>query len=43
VLKLPNDAQMVPDGTAPAEPAEPSKFGDGIDPLRRGPEITELH
>jgi len=42
VLKLPNDAQMVPDG-APAEPAEPSKFGDGIDPMRRGPEITELH
>ncbi|WP_399129931.1 DUF3710 domain-containing protein [Actinacidiphila sp. ITFR-21] len=42
VLKLPNDAQMVPDGGAPAEQAEPSKFGDGIDPLRRGPEITEL-
>lgn len=39
VLKLPNDAQMVPDG--PGEP--PSKFGDGIDPMRRGPEITELH
>jgi hypothetical protein len=43
VLKLPNDAQMVPDGAAPAEQAEPSKFGDGIDPMRRGPEITELH
>jgi hypothetical protein len=42
VLKLPNDAQMVPDGAAPPEPAEASKFGDGIDPLRRGPEITEL-
>jgi hypothetical protein len=42
VLKLPNDAQMVPDG-ATSEQAEPSKFGDGIDPLRRGPEITELH
>lgn len=42
VLKLPNDAQMVPDGAAP-EQAEPSKFGDGIDPMRRGPEITELH
>jgi len=41
VLKLPNDAQMVPDGAA-AEQAEPSKFGDGIDPMRRGPEITEL-
>jgi hypothetical protein len=40
VLKLPNDAQMVPDGGAPE--GEPSKFGDGIDPLRRGPEITEL-
>ena len=42
VLKLPNDAQMVPDGSSP-EQAEPSKFGDGIDPMRRGPEITELH
>jgi hypothetical protein len=41
VLKLPNDAQMVPDGTASEQ--EPSKFGDGIDPMRRGPEITELH
>ncbi|WP_328916639.1 MULTISPECIES: DUF3710 domain-containing protein [unclassified Streptomyces] len=43
VLKLPNDAQMVPDGAAPEQGEEPSKFGDGIDPLRRGPEITELH
>ncbi|SEN36394.1 DUF3710 domain-containing protein [Actinacidiphila rubida] len=42
VLKLPNDAQMVPDGGAPAE-GEGNKFGDGIDPMRRGPEITELH
>ncbi|CAG7654240.1 DUF3710 domain-containing protein [Actinacidiphila bryophytorum] len=41
VLKLPSDAQMVPDGAA--EQQEPSKFGDGIDPMRRGPEITELH
>ncbi len=41
VLKLPNDAQMVPDGMPP-EQGEPSKFGDGIDPMRRGPEITEL-
>lgn len=40
VLKLPNDAQMVPDGAAPEQ--ESSKFGDGIDPMRRGPEITEL-
>lgn len=39
VLKLPSDAQMVPDGAAP----EQSRFGDGIDPMRRGPEITELH
>ncbi|MBN6547376.1 DUF3710 domain-containing protein, partial [Actinacidiphila bryophytorum] len=37
VLKLPSDAQMVPDGAA--EQQEPSKFGDGIDPMRRGPEI----
>ncbi|MCL2552182.1 MAG: DUF3710 domain-containing protein [Actinomycetia bacterium] len=42
VLKLPNDAQMVPDGGAPDQGGE-SKFGDGIDPMRRGPEITELH
>ncbi|HEY5836593.1 DUF3710 domain-containing protein [Streptomyces sp.] len=42
VLKLPNDAQMVPDGTVPDQ-GEPSRFGDGIDPMRRGPEITELH
>ncbi|MFI0899685.1 DUF3710 domain-containing protein [Streptomyces sp. NPDC020983] len=41
VLKLPNDAQMVPDGGAAPEPQ--SRFGDGIDPMRRGPEITELH
>nr|WP_232792678.1 DUF3710 domain-containing protein [Actinacidiphila yeochonensis] len=41
VLKLPNDAQMVPDGVAP-EQGEAQKFGDGIDPMRRGPEITEL-
>lgn len=41
VLKLPNDAQMVPDGAAPGQP-EQGKFGDGIDPMRRGPEITEL-
>jgi hypothetical protein len=41
VLKLPNDAQMVPDGAAPDQ-GEPQRFGDGIDPMRRGPEITEL-
>jgi hypothetical protein len=43
VLKLPNDAQMVPDGGAPAQEDQQAKFGDGLDPLRRGPEITELH
>ena len=41
VLKLPNDAQMVPDGVAP-EQGDGARFGDGIDPMRRGPEITEL-
>jgi hypothetical protein len=41
VLKLPTDAQMVPDGVTP-EQGEPSRFGDGIDPMRRGPEITEI-
>jgi hypothetical protein len=40
VLKLPSDAQMVPDGGAPDQ--EQSKFGDNLDPMRRGPEITEL-
>jgi len=43
VLKLPNDAQMVPDGAAPEQGDQGSKFGDGLDPMRRGPEITELH
>ncbi|WP_442785581.1 DUF3710 domain-containing protein [Actinacidiphila sp. DG2A-62] len=43
VLKLPNDAQMVPDGAGAPAPAEQGKFGDGLDPMRRGPEITELH
>jgi uncharacterized protein DUF3710 len=42
VLKLPNDAQMVPDGSTGDQDGQ-SKFGDGIDPMRRGPEITELH
>lgn len=41
VLKLPSDAQMVPEGAAPG--GEQSRFGDGIDPMRRGPEITEVH
>ncbi len=44
VLKLPDDAQMVPEGM-PATQAdqEPGKFQDGLDPMRRGPEITEVH
>jgi hypothetical protein len=42
VLKLPNDAQMVPDGSAPDQ-GDQQRFGDGLDPMRRGPEITELH
>ncbi|GGO91247.1 DUF3710 domain-containing protein [Wenjunlia tyrosinilytica] len=41
VLKLPEDAQMVPEGVAQDE--GDSRFGaDGLDPLRRGPEITEV-
>ena len=40
VLKLPNDAQMVPEGVS--QDAE-GRFSDGIDPMRRGPEITEVH
>jgi Protein of unknown function (DUF3710) len=42
VLKLPDDAQMLPDGVA-QEQSAPGKFSDGIDPMRRGPEITEVH
>jgi hypothetical protein len=34
---------MVPDGAGAPAPAEQGKFGDGLDPMRRGPEITELH
>ncbi len=41
VLKLPDDAQMLPEGVAQEE-AAPGKFSDGIDPMRRGPEITEV-
>jgi Protein of unknown function (DUF3710) len=40
VLKLPEDAQMMPDGVAQEQAG---KFSDGIDPMRRGPEITEVH
>ena len=42
VLKLPTDAQMVPEGIAQDE-TEGQKFGDGLDPMRRGPEITQIH
>ncbi|MDJ0341540.1 DUF3710 domain-containing protein [Streptomyces sp. H10-C2] len=42
VLKLPNDAQMVPEGITQEE-SEGPKFGDGLDPMRRGPEITQIH
>ncbi|MGP4111312.1 DUF3710 domain-containing protein [Streptomyces sp. 4N509B] len=47
VLKLPDDAKMVPDGVkkeqAPAGDAAPvSRFAGGLDKLRRGPEISEV-
>ncbi|OIV38092.1 hypothetical protein BIV57_07485 [Mangrovactinospora gilvigrisea] len=49
VLQLPDDAQMVPDGTGgAAEPAapqeEPSRFSGSaaLNPFERGPEITEV-
>lgn len=42
VLKLPDDAQMMPEGVAQEQAGEPGKFSDGIDPMRRGPEITEV-
>ena len=38
VLKLPDDAQMMPEGMGD----QPGKFSDGIDPMRRGPEISEV-
>jgi hypothetical protein len=38
VLKLPEDAQMLPEGAT----QEQAKFADGLDPMRRGPEITEV-
>ena len=41
VLKLPNDAQMVPDGVQQEE-AQGSRFAGGADRLQRGPEITEV-
>ncbi len=46
VLKLPEDAQMVPDGVkqeqAPDDGAPVSRFAGGLDKLRRGPEISEV-
>jgi hypothetical protein len=42
VLKLPDDAQMMPEGFGQEQAGEPGKFSDGIDPMRRGPEITEV-
>ncbi|MFD9504544.1 DUF3710 domain-containing protein [Streptomyces sp. NPDC060035] len=40
VLKLPNDAQMVPE--VQQEDQESSKFSGGMGHLQRGPEITEV-
>ncbi|MCG3044476.1 DUF3710 domain-containing protein [Streptomyces fenghuangensis] len=42
VLKLPDDAQMVPDGVQQEQAQEGSRFAGGIDKLQRGPEITEV-
>lgn len=39
VLKLPNDAQMVPEGV---QQEEGSRFSGGMGQLQRGPEITEV-
>ncbi|MEV5567040.1 DUF3710 domain-containing protein [Streptomyces sp. NPDC052196] len=41
VLKLPDDAQMVPEGVQ-QEDQESSKFSGGMGQLQRGPEITEV-
>ncbi|MEU8566893.1 DUF3710 domain-containing protein [Streptomyces pathocidini] len=41
VLKLPDDAQMVPEGVQ-QEQAEGSRFAGGVDRLQRGPEISEI-
>lgn len=40
VLKLPNDAQMVPEGVQQEE--QGSRFAGGMSRLQRGPEITEV-
>ncbi|GAB3964380.1 DUF3710 domain-containing protein [Streptomyces sparsus] len=42
VLKLPNDAQMVPDGVQQDTAEAGSKYAGGIDKLQRGPEVTEI-
>ncbi|MCK1798681.1 DUF3710 domain-containing protein [Streptomyces sp. XM4193] len=43
VLKLPEDAQMVPDGVKQDETTEQgSRFAGGIEKLQRGPEVTEV-
>ncbi|PKV88462.1 DUF3710 domain-containing protein [Streptomyces sp. TLI_146] len=41
VLKLPDDAQMMPDGVQ-TEEQEGSRFSGGMGQLQRGPEITEV-
>ncbi|WP_299539844.1 DUF3710 domain-containing protein [uncultured Streptomyces sp.] len=41
VLKLPEDAQMVPEGVQ-QEDQESSKFSGGMGRLQRGPEISEI-
>ncbi|MFD6419692.1 DUF3710 domain-containing protein [Streptomyces sp. NPDC060194] len=41
VLKLPDDAQMMPDGVQQEE-QEGSRFAGGMGQLQRGPEITEV-
>ncbi|MFR9724615.1 DUF3710 domain-containing protein [Streptomyces sp. MS19] len=46
VLKLPQDAQMVPDGVKQEQAGEDgapvSRFAGGLDKLRRGPETSEV-
>ncbi|MBW1595557.1 DUF3710 domain-containing protein [Streptomyces sp. JJ38] len=42
VLKLPQDAEMVPDGIQQESTEQGSRFAGGIDKLSRGPEITEI-
>ncbi|GAB2884075.1 DUF3710 domain-containing protein [Streptomyces deserti] len=42
VLKLPNDAQMVPESVQQDQQEEGSRFSGGMGQLQRGPEITEV-